>query len=35
LVDGFDNLMPPNYEDQLDDEQIEAIIEFIKGLSEF
>ena len=34
LVDGFDNLMPPNYEDQLDDEQIEAIIEFIKGLSE-
>jgi cytochrome c oxidase subunit 2 len=32
IVEGFDNLMPANYEEQLDDAQIEALIEFIRSL---
>jgi cytochrome c oxidase subunit 2 len=34
IVQGFANIMPPNFGDQLADEEIAAIIEYIKSLSE-
>lgn len=32
IVEGFNNLMPANYGDQLRDEEIQALIEFIESL---
>ena len=33
IVDGYDNLMPTFYADQLNDDQITDLVEFIKSLA--
>jgi cytochrome c oxidase subunit 2 len=34
IVDGYQNIMPSNFSDQMDDEKIDDVIAFIKSLQQ-